>query len=220
MTTMRAVGVVSTLVVGLVGGVAGSALLHVATPAVAHEAAMKPEAATIGTVDLTLVMRGLEEAGQLRKKLEDAFGGFQAEIKAVGDEMKKISDELSAMKDPKSMEALRLQARRAELEVTGRAKAESLQRLLDIQEGELLSTMFKKIVDASKRLAESQGYDVIVQDDRSNMPPEGTNERRPTARDVNEVVLSRRVLALGAARIDVTQQLIDMMNNEFKAGAK
>lgn len=199
------------------GTLAGSALFS--SSAVATASALRPEAASVGVVDLTKVMAGLTEAGEARTKLEESFKGLNADLRALAEEIKKISADLDVTKDRSTPDALRLRLRRAELEAQARARGEASQRVLDIQEGELLRRMFLKVTDAARRMAETQGYDLIIVDDRANVPPERVNDREALGREINDMVLSRRVLA-ASPKVDVTQALIDFMNNEFKAGGQ
>jgi Skp family chaperone for outer membrane proteins len=76
--------------------------------------------------------------------------------------------------------------------------------------------------DAAKRLAEQQGYDVVLADDRSTVIPEKDekgNKLVLTGAEVSNFVVSRRILAAND-RLDITAQMVTFMNNEFKAGKK
>ncbi len=220
MRTARFGSVLAILGASLVGGVAGSALLG--TRAVALNAPGKPEAMTVASIDLTVAIKGLDEAAEARARLQKVYEEYNKQIDDVKTQLKKVDDDLAQVKETTSAEALTLRAKKVELQALGRARAEGLQGLIDVQEGELMREMFKKITDAAQRLAKEQGYDLVLADDRSNMPPEkDANGKRivMTAEQINSIVTSRRVLA-AADRVDVTPQLITFMNNEFKAGKR
>lgn len=212
----KSLGVVGACIIG---GAVGSALIG--GTAIATMSSMKAAPTAVGSIDITKVMQGLKEAEDARSRLNDVVKGFQTELDEIRAELKKIDAELEPMKDRSSLEYLRRVAKRVELEASGRARTEGLQRLVDIEEGRTLREMFMKVQDAAKRLAEQQGYDVILLDDRGNNPPEGIavsdKQTRPiTQREVNDIVLSRRVLAVSAT-VDLTQALVDFMNNEYAA---
>jgi len=220
---IRSVRIASTLALvgaSLLGGIAGSALLS--ARAVATMPAGKPEAMTVATVDLTVVIKGLDEAGEARTRLQKVYEEYNKQIDDVKSQMKKVDDDLAQVKDGTSAEALTLRAKKVELQALGRARAEGLQGLIDVQEGELMREMFVKITSACQRLGKEQGYDLVFTDDRTNMPPEkDANGKKVvlSAEQINSIVTSRRLLAV-ADRVDITQQLITFMNNEFKAGKK
>lgn len=204
----------------VVGGAMGAAL--VGASATATSTATRAEPTAVAVVDITKVVSNLDEAAQLRTRLQDVAAGFQRQLDEVRNEIRKVESELEVIRDRTSTEALRLQARGLELQATQRARAEALQRLIDIEEGAQLRAVFISIQDATTRLAQQLGYDIVLLDDRANLPPEAVGEppnvRRLTSREISEVVLNRKVLA-ASARADITQQLIDFMNNEFRTNA-
>ncbi len=204
----------------LIGGLAGSTFLS--AKAVATNAVAKPEAPSVAIVDLNRVVEGLDEATEARDRLTKLSADFKGEMEDLNSQIKKISADLETFKETNSAEALRLMAKRAELQATGQARLDGLQRVIDIQEGEGMRSIFTKLQDAAKRLAEQQGYDLILADDRSSIIPDKDRNGKKlvlTGNEVSKIVIERRILAANE-RLDITSQLITFMNNEFKAGKK
>jgi Skp family chaperone for outer membrane proteins len=204
----------------LIGGVAGSTFLS--AKAVATNAVAKPEAPSVAVVDLIRVMEGLDEANEARERLRALSADFEKEMADLKAQIKKITDDLATFKDTSAPEALRLLAKRAELQATGQARAEGLQRVIDLQEGERMYILLGKMQDAAKRMAEQQGYDLILADDRSAALPDkdrNGNKAIHTGSEVSKFAVDRRILA-ASDRLDITAQFITFMNNEFKAGKK
>jgi Skp family chaperone for outer membrane proteins len=217
---IRIGSLVAFLGVSLAGGALGSAFF--AGRAQATNTNARPEPATIATFDLNRVVQGLDEANEAKDRLAKLQADFEKEMSDVRAQIKKIDDDLSTMKEGNSGEALRLKAKRVELQATGKARYEGLRQLMDIQDGDMMRTLFTKMQDAAKRLAEQQGYDVVLADDRSTVIPEKDekgNKLVLTGAEVSNFVVSRRILAAND-RLDITAQMVTFMNNEFKAGKK
>jgi len=167
-------------------------------------------APVIASVRISEVINGLDELKERESELRLFIEQQQAGIKKINDELQSAVEELNLLPDGaverKAMvqSAMRL---RLNLEVEGEISSQ----LIDMRRGEVYSDIFKKIESAAQKLAQREGYHLILTDDSdAEIPPD-------TERNVRGGILSRRVLYVDPT-LDVTGELILMMNNAWKAG--
>lgn len=208
-TLRRAVSIASVCLCGVLA----------ANLATAESGANKapPPPSSIALVDLAKLTASLDESKILKDQLLRQRDDSQKSLQLVKDELTAVTKNLESIPKEKkgSPEYLRELAKKYELESTYKARGEGLQQLIDISEGENMKTMFTKVVDAVGRLGKEKGYDAIFWDDRSISPPNAP----ATGAQVWNLIRDRRFL-YASDRIDITTEVLTMMNNEFKAGKK
>jgi Skp family chaperone for outer membrane proteins len=181
-----------------------------ATPAGARAAATPT---SVAVIDLNRMVKGLQEMSEQADRL-------QQEADASAKRLEELSTRIKSLEaDLETMGTQDVRARRAklqekfELEILHKARRESLQRLLELEMGTLMRAAYLKIQDAAARFGEAEGWDLILVDDRDGIR-EGV-----TPEELRRLTEGRQVMHVGK-RIDITDQLITMMNNEYKAGRK
>lgn len=192
----------------------GVVLTRLATAQPGAKAA--PPASSIGIVDLAKLTASLEESKALKEQLLKQRDESQKKLTELKEELNSVGKILDGMKEKKGTpEYLKQLATKYELENTYKARGEGLQQLIDINEGENMKTMFLKVADAVNRIGKDRGYDLVLWDDRSITPP--TNPA--TGAQVWNVIRDRRIL-YASDRVDLTNDVLTLMNNEYKAGKK
>lgn len=199
-----AIVLAGAMILGAAGLSNGASHSLVATPtsvAIVDIQAMFKEGAL---AELTALNDTLKASGQQR----------QIELNKMSDEMTKLKKDIEiAGKD--SPERTELQARWFVKQSTYDATAKAYQLLIDYEKADVLRTIYNRILDSSKALAERDGIDLVLVDDRSLEIPNGSVP--PKA--ISESMQARRVLYANEA-IDITQRLITLMNNQFNAPPK
>lgn len=104
----------------------------------------------------------------------------------------------------KAMKELREKAIRAEFE------KQYAQKLLIEMQGEMLRDLYLKISEATGRMAKTNGYSLVIANDQKIEIPKGDPN------EIGRAISSKRMLYSDGA-LDVTQELITMMNNEYAA---
>ena len=178
-------------------------------------AVVAPTPVTVGFVDLARLMNNLQELADRNeltkvrgKQLQDKLGEISTQIKQIDAELKDVI--------PKDDKAKRIErvAQKFELEATYEARAKSYQRLIDLDHGDILNDLYPKAVAAVQALAAKEGFDIVLLDDRPiGMPETGT------VKDYNDVIQRKRVL-FAKDGMDITDQLVTIMNNEYTATMK
>src|SRR5262249_3399897 len=132
----------------------------------------------VATVNLGRIIDGLDEAKETLAHLKEQAEASKKDLQVLADQLKKIDADLEMMKDKKDTpEYRRLLGQKLEISTLARARQEVLSQLMDEQEGAVTRTMFIKVADAIKRLAASDGIDLVITDDSGIVPPEKIRDR-------------------------------------------
>ncbi len=200
------------LIAGLALGAAGMAGVGVGLGAGVASLAAEPTA--VAVVDIDAVSAELEEfkarVGEINAKREKRV----AELRAISDRIGEINVELEALTENQ-------QERGIELAITGEAlqndlrfKQQAFQQEADMLQAALTRELYGKIVAAVERIAERDGYDIVLFDDKSI----SLNDQSAAsfAGSVN-AIKSKKVLYASEV-VDLTNSVLALMNNEYAAG--
>lgn len=186
-----------------------SALL-VGVQAVAVHALPLLSPTVVGTVDLEATFNGLEEWDQLQVSLTQRADRMQEELNRRQEELEGLEADLEDY--PQGSEKFKQAMKKfqmAAIELQGYVQFQQMkqQRYND----EKIFELYDKIKMAARTLADEQGYDIILVNDSVVEIPENTD-------NILAQISSRRVL-FARQQMDVTDQLIQTMNNEYQQSA-
>jgi Skp family chaperone for outer membrane proteins len=88
---------------------------------------------------------------------------------------------------------------------------------LEVEKAVRLQNLYRSIKAAIAEMAEAEGYDMVVLNDSSDDVPFDREARVPAQIQILQQVTNRKILYLKPT-IDVTDDLIVRMNNEYRAG--
>lgn len=171
-----------------------------------------PTAGVIATIDLEAVVDKLEERAAREAELKGELEGARKKLDALGEELKAEQSKLDMIKD----EAQRSVARKAAREKVLRAEIERqiMERQLVERQVGIIADLYKKIDRAAEELAKQNGYAmVLASDEKVDVPSEGD----PAA--LRRAIALKRMLYVNPS-IDVTDELITLMNNQWAASKK
>lgn len=172
-------------------------------------ASSRASATAVAIVDLERVMLGLKEKDKRETEMKERITAFQTTM----DDLKKQLDGLTKQLDmtPKENVAQVREIKQKQIEIAAQAEArkQALQTLISLETGEILRSMYMKINGAVDRIAEKDGWDMVLLDNRSIKIPETVTDR-----EINFIIQSRTVLH-AANSVDITDDVITLMNNEF-----
>lgn len=182
---------------------------HGSATATASRLAAQP--ASVATIDLNRVMEGLQSVKERNAALRVKGQERQKELDALQEQLKKLDSDLDQLaKDSK--ERINIVARGIETRQTLQSKAQIYQQLINLEKGEVLREAYAQIEAAAKALAEKEGYDLVVVDDRAMIQiPD-----RASDQEVSLAAQSRKVLYAGAS-LDITDRIITQLNNQASA---
>lgn len=184
----------------------------------ANAAGRPPASPTaVAVVNLPKVLQSLDERGVRQEAMTAATAVRQQQL----DELTKRIEALTTELDPKTgtlkpgtadyrNKVIQLR----ELQVTLDARFKLLEQVLSFERGTIMRELYLKIEDAVQRIADRNGYDVVILDDTDFKLPEEAGQD-----DMNRAILARSVVYRHDS-VDITNQIVTLLNNEFQAGAR
>ena len=175
-----------------------------------NAAMMAAQPTAVAVVDINAVLRSLDETGQREAELRQAIEDINTTLAEKQKVIEEGEADLSVLQpgtpayNQKRQDMLRLV-------LDYRVEQEVSKQLIDEKRAEMHRDMFNEIVDAASRLAEREGYDLVLSDDSGvDVPQAGLNESQ-----MQKLIVSRRVI-YASDSADITDEVVRMMNLEFK----
>ncbi len=204
----RALGMACVAIaIGLVSVISWRAGASNATPS----AVAAPSSVAI--VDVEKALNQLTELADLNKKLSERVKVRQKNLDDLKSQIEDLNGKLELLADNDEENRRELRAKIYELTETANARAKVYQSLINIEKGEIIRPLYLKLVDAINETAQRNGYDLVLFDDRTIKVPNDTDA------NVNVAIQQKRILYASDA-IDITDQIISLMNNKYAAGVK
>lgn len=172
---------------------------------------VSPAPTTIATIDLVKLMQQLTKAAVLNNQLKARNDERQKSINEMVDRLKQMKEQIDLLAKDAEKERRDLFVKAYELEQTAAGRRDALQRVINIEKGELIRELYQDIQTAAAAFARKNGYDLVVVDDRAmTLPDQATEEQ------MNLVIQNKRVM-FAAETLDVTAALAQEMNNQYQA---
>lgn len=208
---MQAVNRTLGLTVVALAGALGATLLAQPFATASSEARVAQAAPTaIAVVDLERVMLGLEEKKTRESDMQQQIKSHQATLDELKKQLDSLDQQLKLIPETERAKRREIRQKQFETAATAEARKRMLEDRIGLDTGEILREMYVKINDAVGRIARKDGWDLVVLDNRSIKIPETV-----TSREINFIIQSRTVLH-AADRVDITNDVITLMNNEYK----
>lgn len=201
--TIRTAAIVLALGLGL--GLGAPALYSSARPFLAP-----PTSPVIATISIDKVFNGLDERATMKKEFDDMAKRLDDELKAeltkLENEKKKLEVLVNeADKDSKTAELAQMAGM---LEVKKQLYTAQLER----RQAQMFTALYDRIAAACKKLAADRKFTMIMSSDDTQVIPKGAR-----AADIERFIALKRMFYVDPAH-DVTDDLVTMMNNQYKAG--
>ncbi len=191
---------------------AGIALVALLSAALGAGIASRQAApSTVAVVDIDRLSLELEEfkvpAEQFRAK-QTAWG---EELKALQTRLTRVDEELDLIPEADQDARINKIILRSTLDSEIKTKSQLFQQASDLEQSKLFKRMYDKIADGAARLAKRDGIDVMLVDDRIFTIP-------PTNRSAQDSALKSKKILFASEAVDMSDELLTMLNNEFSAG--
>jgi Skp family chaperone for outer membrane proteins len=164
----------------------------------------------VGTVNLETVINGMAEREFRQQRLQEFIEERDGMLQQIVQRFEAARDQVdlapagSAERRAAVEEATRLQLQ-AQLE------KEFSEQLIAQRRAEVFAQLFARIQETTARIARQRGIDAVISSDASAPLPDGTEQQ------VRSAMISRRVL-FNADAIDFSEELLQILNNEWAAG--
>jgi Skp family chaperone for outer membrane proteins len=171
------------------------------------QAAGKPRPTAVAVVDLQKVLNNLDEKGAVvadlvrrKEQIDKAKVDRAKEVRDLEADLQVLGDKTDAYKQ--TIEKAELKA----IELDSWEKFE--RRKLDREAAMQIENLYLKVLDAVKRKAEKDGFDIVLYKD-STESIRATNEQQVAA------AMNLRKVLYSAPDLDLTDQVTQMLNNEY-----
>lgn len=164
----------------------------------------------IAAIDIPRLIAALDERSPREQQLQGFINNLNDELKARGEELEIASADMQLLvagtseRRRKAEEVARM---RVDMEVQGRWS----EQLIDRRRAEVFADLFEKVRDAATKIAQQRGYDLVLSSDYEGDIP------RDQEAQIRSVMSARRVLYV-SPDIDITDDVVRLMNNEWHAG--
>tara|TARA_R110000744_G_C19350262_1_gene560336 strand:+ start:1883 stop:2497 length:615 start_codon:yes stop_codon:yes gene_type:complete len=164
----------------------------------------------VAVIDIVDIIDGLNEREVLKKELNARMEARQATLDEVLKELEILNEDIKMLKrgTPEHREKLR---EGLEKQAVAKARREALSQIVSIDTGSVMAGLYKKVEAAIKNIAEREGYDIVLFDDSKFEIPDGAPDP-----EVYRAIITKSVIYRHDS-IDITQQVITLMNNEYSA---
>ncbi len=196
----------------------GSASAQRDEPLVALAArAQAPQSAIIATVDLSAVLEGLQQRSAADVSFQTLRASTQAERQTRESEIAALKAQLADAVEPAVRQQLEEQIAldTIENEFWLRFKKNEL----DVEWSLGRQDLYRSIQKAVKKMAEMQGYDLVIIDDSKQEFSVTGDATAPRQVQLLQQMRMRRLLHASPA-LDITNDLIAAMNNAYTTGTK
>ena len=185
-------------------------LAAVAWQAGANASRPPAQPTAIATVDIVNIIDQLEERLVRETELEQRKANRQAQLDEVIENLKVIQADLETLKQGTNERNEKIR-QAMETQAVVKARGDALNQILSIDRGNVTSEMYSKITEAISRIADREGYDIVLFDDSLFSVPADV----PFA-DVYRSIVTKSVIYKHQS-VDITDQVITLMNNEYTA---
>jgi Skp family chaperone for outer membrane proteins len=178
--------------------------------------AAQNRAPVVVTVDMTRLVDGLEQRQAAEADLKARSDRFEADQATRSQELADLKEQLKAIPETDKKAREELQDRYGRKAVKFQAWQQAQKEAFEIDTALQLRDIDNSIRAAIADLAEANGYDLVLTDDSAREITYNREAQVPGGVQVRQQMLSRRVLYVDRS-VDVTNELIARMNNEFNA---
>ena len=207
----------SRSIAGLVAAGAVGAAVAVASQQAGAGQRMAPAPTRVATVDLVKVIERLDERAEwevqissIGKKVQEEFAAKRKALEEMARQLESASEaERPGIRDRLAFEQLQFE------------QWERIKKVeIDRERALMWQSMYRNVRAESQKLADAEGWDVIMVNDGVNEIQLQRDSKTPLEQQAQEQIVRRRILFAGKST-DVTDQLVVRMNNaRAAAGAK
>ena len=176
--------------------------------------AAAPGPAVVAVVRIGPLFDGLKQRAEAAAGVDQLLGEIETEVQARKESIEALREEHSNTVDAADRETL---ADEIALEtLKNDFWLQTAKREHELDKAVRLQDLYKKVFDAIQTLAMTEGYDIVIVDDSGDELPFDRSSRVVPQVQVLQQLARRKVLFVNPS-LDITEDLIMRMNNEFNA---
>lgn len=176
--------------------------------------AAAPGPAVVAVVRIGPLFDGLKQRAEAAAGVDQLLGEIETEVQARKESIEALREEHSNTVDAADRETLAdeiaLETLKNDFWLQTAKREHELDKAIRLQD------LYKKVFDAIQTLAMTEGYDIVIVDDSGDELPFDRSSRVVPQVQVLQQLARRKVLFVNPT-LDITEDLIMRMNNEFSA---
>ena len=176
--------------------------------------AAAPGPAVVAVVRIGPLFDGLKQRAEAAAGVDQLLGEIETEVQARKESIEALREEHSNTVDAADRETLAdeiaLETLKNDFWLQTAKREHELDKAIRLQD------LYKKVFDAIQTLAMTEGYDIVIVDDSGDELPFDRSSRVGPQVQVLQQLARRKVLFVNPT-LDITEDLIMRMNNEFNA---
>lgn len=164
----------------------------------------------VATVDIVEIINGLDERSVREQELNERRESRKEQLDEVVKEIQTLESDIQTL--PSGTDEHRNKIRELmELRAVAEARRKALSQIISIDMGNVMSGLYAKVEDAIKRIADREGYDIVLLDDSDLPLPDNAADS-----EVYRAIITKSVIYHHDAT-DITDRVVTLLNNEFNA---
>jgi Skp family chaperone for outer membrane proteins len=179
--------------------------------ALGSRGAAAPPPVTAATVDLERVFEALAELASEQTHLQELGANMDTEKTAREQELEGMDEQL-AITEAGTPDYETLEQEYIQKSIEYQAWIEFMRRQIDREKALVLEKVYNSVKQAVRDMAEQHGYDIVYLND--SLKP----LQRGSEASIQQQISARRMLYTSPA-LDITEDLIQRMNNAYAAGS-
>lgn len=196
-----------------VGLAAVGVSLAVGTAGLAYSAGARraaPPAAVVAVFDLEKIFMNLDERKTKEGELKAYSEQLQKELDALANIAKDEASKADMMPDgPGKRAAI---AKALEARANAQVKQKVSEAMIEQKRADTFIELYNKVNAGVKKMAQQNGYTIVLStDEAAGIPPQAQTA------DIQRIMQLKRVFYTAPGH-DISDELVTMLNNEFKAG--
>lgn len=179
----------------------------------------------VATIDLQRLINGLQQRDESMGKLQEMHAQFQQERKEREGEINAMRDELRGMLEsagqdqPLPAEAQRLEEQMVLKHLRYQAWIRFMNDKFDVEYSLMLQDLFRTVRNSAGKVADEEGYDLVLLDDSKEELTVNPESRLSREAQIRQQMITRSILYARDV-IDITTDLTERMNNEYRAARR
>ncbi len=165
----------------------------------------------VALVDVERALNELDELVALNAALGVRVEERQKNLDSLRVQIENTQAELDELPANATEKRRELRAQIFELTETAKARTNAYQSLINIEKGEIIRPLYLKLLEAVDEVSTKQGYDLVLFDNRTLQVPKDVQGM------INEAIQAKTIL-YASDSLDITDQIILLMNNKYETG--
>jgi len=177
------------------------------------------------TINLQRVFDGLDQRQHAAQELQKLHADFQKEREQREGELNAMREELRELvsaadpNQPLPAAAQRLEEQMVLKHLRYQAWMRFMNDKFDVEYSLMLQDLFRTVRNAASKMADIEGYELVLLDDSKEELSVNPESRLTREAQIRQQLTARSILHARDA-IDVTNDLVERMNNEFRAARR